>query len=106
MAHDIETLPAVRRGLGLRVRELRRSLGLTQEELAEVLGMLTPNFARIEQGRQNVTLDTLVRLANALGVRVSDLMRTPQAVTVRPGRPKRIGPATPRGSTGAKRSRS
>jgi hypothetical protein len=36
--------------------------GLTQEQTAEQLGMLAANYARVEQGRANVTVDTLVRV--------------------------------------------
>lgn len=84
----MQSREAVQRDLGLRVRELRRGLGLTQEAAAEKLGMLAPNFARIEQGRVNVTLDTIVRLANVLGVSVRELLRSPRSrADVPPGRP-------------------
>ena len=52
----------------MRMREVRRARGLTQEQLAAELGMLAPNYARVEQGRQNVTVDTVVRVAQVLGV--------------------------------------
>jgi transcriptional regulator with XRE-family HTH domain len=66
---------AVLREIGLRIREVRRSRGLTQEQAAERLGMLAPNYARIEQGRANVTVDTLVRVATTLSVPVAALFR-------------------------------
>jgi transcriptional regulator with XRE-family HTH domain len=78
---------SVLRDLGLRIRELRRQRELTQEALAEKLGMLTPNYARVEQGRANVTVDTLVRIAHALDVELIELFRAPKDKTVRPGRP-------------------
>jgi UDP-N-acetylglucosamine 1-carboxyvinyltransferase len=70
---------ATLRKLGRRIAELRRERGLTQEEAAERLGMLAPNYARIEQGRQNVTIDTLVRITRMLGddVTVADLFAPP-----------------------------
>jgi transcriptional regulator with XRE-family HTH domain len=73
------------------MRELRLRQELTQEGLAEKLGMLAPNYARIEQGRANVTLDTLVRIANALEVEVIALFERPRASSrvVKPGRPKK-----------------
>jgi len=46
-------------------------------------------YARIEQGRQNATVDTLVRIARALGVPVSDLFITPSSPRAKPGRPRR-----------------
>lgn len=79
----------VQRDVGRRMRELRLHRDMTQEAFAEQLGMLAPNYARIEQGRANVTLDTLVRIANALGVSPMDLFRAPRASSrvVKPGRP-------------------
>ncbi len=75
--------------LGLRIQELRRARGETQETFAAALGMLTPNFARIEQGRANVTVDTLVRIANALCVAPAELLVTPSRRGSHPGRPRR-----------------
>jgi len=80
---------AVQKDMGRRMRELRRERGLTQEAFAEKLGMLAPNYARIEQGRMNVTIDTIVRIANALGVAVAELFKRPTTRAARPGRPKK-----------------
>ena len=79
----------VLRDLGLRIRELRRSQGLTQEELSEKLGMLAPNYARIEQGRMNTTVETLVRIAKALKVDIVDLFAKPKTKKVSAGRPRK-----------------
>lgn len=70
---------AILRDLGKRIGELRRERGLTQETAAERLGMLAPNYARIEQGRQNVTIDTLVRIARMLGedMTIAELVTPP-----------------------------
>lgn len=80
----------VQKDLGLRVRELRHAAGFTQEQAAERIGMMTPNYARIEQGRMNVTVDTLVRLVNMLGAAsVSELFVKPKVKSVPKGRPKK-----------------
>jgi HTH-type transcriptional regulator / antitoxin HipB len=44
--------------------------GMTQAELAERAGMKQPNVARLEAGKQNLTLGLLQRLAAALGCRL------------------------------------
>lgn len=75
------------RSLGLRIQELRRAAGETQEAFAARLGMLPPNYARIEQGRANVTIDTLVRVAYGLKVELADLFVTPKVKRAKPGRP-------------------
>ena len=52
-----------------RLAETRRSQGITQEQLADQLDIPVQHVKRVEAG-QNVTLETLVRFAIALGVSV------------------------------------
>lgn len=59
-----------------RIAEIRQAKGFTQDEMAEKLGCATRNYQRIEYG-QNVTIKTLVRIANLLGVTVTDLVPPP-----------------------------
>jgi transcriptional regulator with XRE-family HTH domain len=73
--------------MGLRIRELRMERGMTQESMAERLDMITSNYAKIEQGRVNVTVTTAVHVANGLGVEVGDLFQPPTIKKARPGRP-------------------
>ena len=54
--------------LGQRIRELRLAAGLTQAELARRTGIHRPNIARVEAGRHTPSLETIARLANAIGV--------------------------------------
>lgn len=54
--------------LGARLRELRLEAGLTQAELARRTGIHRPNIARVEAGRHTPSLETLSRLAGAIGV--------------------------------------
>jgi transcriptional regulator with XRE-family HTH domain len=60
--------------IGMRVLRRRQELGLTQEEVAARLGVSAPNVARIEHGRQNVTVDMMCRVAEALETTVQELM--------------------------------
>ncbi|MGH3086576.1 MAG: helix-turn-helix domain-containing protein [Rubrobacteraceae bacterium] len=57
-----------RRELGLRVLRRRIELGLSQKALAEKIGTSQNRIYLIETGEANPTLDTLERLASALGV--------------------------------------
>lgn len=54
--------------LGARIRALRLAAGLTQAELARRTGIHRPNIARVEAGRHTPSLETLARLATAIGV--------------------------------------
>lgn len=60
--------------LGERIREERRRLGLTQAQLAEDIDISDTYMGSIERGERSLTLDTLVRLVNRLGVTVDYLL--------------------------------
>jgi transcriptional regulator with XRE-family HTH domain len=66
------------------IRQLRLETGLTQAELAARAGVTVETVARLERvlrGRSsansNPSLETLVRLAQALGVEVAELLSEP-----------------------------
>jgi transcriptional regulator with XRE-family HTH domain len=64
------------RKLGRRVRELRAQRELTQEELGR-LAQLDPKHVQvIEAGGSNVTVSTLLGIAEALGCGIPDLFRS------------------------------
>lgn len=56
-----------RRLVGDAVREARRARGLTQDALALAVGTPQHHICAIEAGRVNVQVDTLARIATALG---------------------------------------
>lgn len=58
---------------GLAVLRMRR--GWSQRTLAEVAGMKQPHIARLESGQNDPSLDTMRRLASALGVSIEELVR-------------------------------
>ena len=60
--------------LGERVREGRLRLHLTQAQLAEAVDISDTYMGSIERGERSLTLDTLVRLVNRLGVTVDYLL--------------------------------
>ena len=60
--------------IGLRVLRRRQELGLTQEVVAARLGVTAPNVGRIEHGQQNVTVQTMCKVAEALETTVQELM--------------------------------
>lgn len=59
--------------LGKRIKELRGGRGVSQEELAEVMGANPKYVSSVERGRENPTLDFLMKLAAALDAELVDL---------------------------------
>jgi transcriptional regulator with XRE-family HTH domain len=59
--------------LGQRVCDLRKALSFTQEELAKKASIRVSYISMIERGQRMPHLETLVRIAAALGVSVSQL---------------------------------
>jgi transcriptional regulator with XRE-family HTH domain len=66
------------KGLGLRVRALRQRRKWTLEQAAEAANLDLKHFQKIEAGKLNVTLVTLVRLSNGFGEPVESLFRKPR----------------------------
>lgn len=66
---------ARRQDVGLRIRAARLHANLTQEAVALQAGTDRPSVVRIEQGQQSPTLDTLIRIAQAIGVPLAELVR-------------------------------
>jgi ribosome-binding protein aMBF1 (putative translation factor) len=60
--------------IGRTVRNLRLGAGMSQSRLATEAGLKPPNISRLETGRHVPSLETLERIAGALGVPVVDLV--------------------------------
>lgn len=60
----------------LRIKENCALKGITQKELATQLGISEVTLSRATNG--NTSLETLEKIANALGVPVSELFETPK----------------------------
>lgn len=74
--------------VGARIREVRVGLGIGQAECARGAAIDTSSMFRIEQGSQNLTLETLARIAVSLGVGMDELVAgvvpNPKMVLARP----------------------
>lgn len=60
---------------GSAIRKRRHQLGLSQEALADLAQIHRTYISAIELGKVSVGLDAANRIALALGVRLSDLIR-------------------------------
>jgi transcriptional regulator with XRE-family HTH domain len=64
-----------RKALGQAIKNRRLKLGMTQEELAEAADLHWTYVSGIERGVRNVSIMNLFDIANALRVRVRDLVK-------------------------------
>lgn len=76
MSDDDEGAEA-RAALAANVIAARNKRGMTQVDLSSATGIAQQKISAIEQGSENVTLRTLARLAHALGVSETALLRKP-----------------------------
>ena len=65
----------VKAHVGSRIAAIRKRDGVSQEQLAARLDVSTQWLSRLENGHENATIETLVRVANTLGVAVVALFQ-------------------------------
>ncbi|MET7441886.1 helix-turn-helix domain-containing protein [Streptomyces sp. NPDC005496] len=71
---DDDWLAERSRVLGDRIRDHRKRLGYTQEQVYLDAGISRDVLQRIEAGRHNPTLHTLLRISHVLDVPLADLV--------------------------------
>lgn len=57
----------------LRIKELCKNKGIMINELADKVGMSRVSISAINAGRQNASIDTLEKIADALNVKIEEL---------------------------------
>jgi transcriptional regulator with XRE-family HTH domain len=62
------------RTVGNRLRDARARAGLTQKQLGDRAAVKQSYIYELERGRTNITLNTLVKMADVLGMDVRDLL--------------------------------
>ncbi len=68
----IETaIPPERIQVARQIRDIRMKLGYTQNDLARKVGVIQQYVSKIEAGRDNVSIDTLKKIAGGLGRHVT-----------------------------------
>lgn len=66
---------AIRRGVGEQIRRVRLHHNLSQLDVCGRSGIDVATYSRIENGHSSPHLDTLIRIALAIGVDLADLVR-------------------------------
>lgn len=59
--------------IGQRIRNYRTEKGLSQEKLAEMSGCHPTYIGQVERGEKNATLESVDKIASAMGVPLSKL---------------------------------
>ena len=57
------------------VRKIRLEKGISQETLADLSGLHRTYMSDVELGKRNVSLENIDRIANALGVSISEIFK-------------------------------
>ena len=65
------------KGFPARLREHREEQGLTLDELAEKSGLHLQSIARLERGERSPSWETVLALAEALGLTPNDFLDEP-----------------------------
>ena len=60
--------------IGEKIKAARIAARMTQADLAKILSVAYQNIGQWESGKRNPKLDTIFKIADALGVRVEDLV--------------------------------
>lgn len=64
-----------RRAVGDQIRRVREHHNLSQQDVCGRSGIDVAAYSRIEQGHSSPKLDTLIRIADAIGVPLAELVR-------------------------------
>lgn len=65
----------VTKKFGLRVKELRVALGISQEKFALSIDMDRTYLASVENGKRNISLNNISKIANGLNISLEELFR-------------------------------
>ena len=59
--------------IGSRIQEIRNKKGITQDQLSEKAGISSKYLSSIERGKENPTLNTILKLARSLEARPDEI---------------------------------
>ena len=62
--------------IGKNIKRLRKEQGISQDRLSKLADLSLNTIVTVESGaNENPTIDTLTKIANALGVSINDLVQ-------------------------------
>ena len=71
--------------IGRRLRATRQERGLTLQQVAQSAGLTSAFISQLERGETSASVTSLVKIAAALGIRVTSLFEKPSSMLVRRG---------------------
>jgi len=63
----------IRISVGNKIKELRKERNLSQEDLALLSGLDRTYINSVENGRRNISIISLEKIANGLGVKIKNI---------------------------------
>jgi len=66
--------------IGKAIKQTRKHRQITQEELGKLIGVQKAQISRLESNPGNVTIDTLLRVFNALQANIKFQVELPQVI--------------------------
>jgi CheY-like chemotaxis protein/DNA-binding XRE family transcriptional regulator len=89
--------PDLKKGFGAEVKRRRIQSGISQEKLAELADLHRTYISAVESGKRNLTLESIQRLARALGASVSSFFTSMELSSSRSMPRSRNGVGQPAG---------
>lgn len=74
---------AIRKDLGVRLREWRLQRGMSQADVARRAGITQASLSNYEAGKRDMPLSTFLGVASALNVSLGDLLELPDVIVIR-----------------------
>lgn len=62
--------------LGKRIKELRLAKGISQEKFALSINMDRTYYASVENGKRNISIINIEKIANGFGITLSELFKS------------------------------
>ena len=60
--------------IGMKIKEIREDKNISQQDLAAACNFEKSNMSRIEVGRTNLTIGTLLKICDALNVKLGEII--------------------------------
>ena len=71
-----KSIETARKRFARKLKTERLARGISQEGLAELAGLHRTYVGSVERGERNIAVDNMESLANAMGLDISDLLKT------------------------------